>query len=101
MAEPQCGVVEQLREVLGDNGVRSQPDDFLPDIILKPATTEQVAAILRICSAAGQDLVPIGGKTGLANGHFQTGSELGLSLERMNRIEEIDTDNRTMTVQAG
>ena len=56
---------------------------------------------MRICSAGGQDLVPIGGKTGLANGHFQTGNELGLSLERMNRIEEIDTDNRTMTVQAG
>jgi FAD/FMN-containing dehydrogenase len=101
MAEPQSGVVEQLRELLGDSGVRSQPDDLLPDIILKPETTEQVAAILRICSAGGQDLVPIGGKTGLANGHFQTGNELGLSLERMNRIEEIDTDNRTMTVQAG
>ena len=37
----------------------------------------------------------------MANGHFQTASEIGLSLERMNAIEEIDPDNRTMTVQAG
>ena len=45
--------------------------------------------------------MPLGGKTGLANGHFQTASEIGLSLERMHAIEEIDTYNRTMTVQAG
>jgi FAD/FMN-containing dehydrogenase len=45
--------------------------------------------------------VPIGGRTGLANGHVKTGGELGLSLERLNVIEEIDTENRTMTVQAG
>ena len=39
-------------------------------------------------------------KPGNNSGHHQTDSEIGLSLERMNAIEEIDTDNRTMTVQA-
>jgi len=101
MSDPNPEVVEQLRQLLGDKGVRTQPDDFMPDIVLKPESTEQVSAILKICSTAGQALVPLGGKTGLANGHFQTGSELGLSLERMNAIEEVDTANRTMTVQAG
>ena len=81
--------------------MREQPDDYMPDIVLKPASTEEVSGILTICSAAGQALVPLGGKTGLASGHFQTDSEIGLSLERMNVIEEIDTGNRTMTVQAG
>jgi FAD/FMN-containing dehydrogenase len=101
MSDPNPEVVEQLRQLLGDKGVRTQPDLVMPDIVLKPDSTEQVSAILKICSAAGQALVPLGGKTGLANGHFQTGSELGLSLERMSAIEEVDTGNRTMTVQAG
>jgi FAD/FMN-containing dehydrogenase len=101
VSEPSAEVLQQLREILGETGVRIQPDAFLPDVILKPQNTEQVAGILRICSAAGQAVVPLGGKTGLANGHYQTDSEVGLSLERMNAIEEIDTSNRTMTVQAG
>ncbi len=101
MSDPNPEVVEQLRQLLGEKGVRTQPDLVMPDIVLKPDSTDQVSAILKICSAAGQALVPLGGKTGLANGHFQTGSELGLSLERMNAIEEVDTANRTMTGQAG
>ncbi|GAB5451719.1 MAG: FAD-binding oxidoreductase [Halioglobus sp.] len=101
MAESTASLLVQLREVLGESGVRETPDDNLPDIILKPENTEQVSQVLKICSAARQALVPLGGKTGLANGHFQTGSEFGLSLERMSAIEEIDTNNRTMTVQAG
>ncbi|HDY83469.1 MAG TPA: FAD-binding oxidoreductase [Halieaceae bacterium] len=101
MSDPSPEVVEQLRQLLGEKGVRIQPDEVMPDVVLKPESTEQVSAILKICSAAGQALVPLGGKTGLANGHFQTDSELGLSLERMNAIEDLDAANRTMTVQAG
>ena len=87
--------------MLGTDGVREQRDDSLPDVVLRPRTTEEVAGIMRICSTHGQAVVPLGGKTGLANGHFQTDAEFGLSLERMSAIEEIDTHNRTMTVQAG
>jgi FAD/FMN-containing dehydrogenase len=93
--------LQQLRELLGDKGIREQANDLIPDVVLLPRSTEQVAGILRICSSAGQSLVPLGGQTGLASGHFQTGDELGLSLERMAAIEEIDSENRTMTVQAG
>ena len=101
MAESRPEVLAELRELLGEKGVREQTDDYMPDIVLKPSSTAEVAAILRICCAAGQPLVPLGGKTGLANGHFETAGELGLSLERMQEVEEIDTENRTMTVQAG
>lgn len=101
MNEPDIQVVEQLRQLLGDNGVRIQPDDVMPEVVVKPASTEEVSQILKICSKAGQALVPLGGKTGLASGHFRTDNEIGLSLERMNTIEEIDSLNRTMTVQAG
>ena len=101
MANAEAGVVEKLREVLDDNAIRIEQDDFLPEVILKPNSTEQVSAILRICNEAGQAVVPIGGKSGLVNGHWKTNGEIGLSLERMNAIEEIDSDNSTMTVQAG
>ncbi len=101
VSEPSAQLLQQLRQLLGDEGVRVQPDAALPDVVLRPQSTAEVSGILSICSAAGQALVPLGGKTGLANGHFQTASEIGLSLERMHAIEEIDTHNRTMTVQAG
>ncbi|MCB1705109.1 MAG: FAD-binding oxidoreductase [Halioglobus sp.] len=94
-------LLQQLRELLGDGGLRIEHDEVLPDVILRPQTTEQVAGVLRLCSAAAQPLVPLGGRTGLANGHVQTCGEFGLSLERMTAIEEIDTHNRTLTVQAG
>ncbi len=101
VSEGDSELLQQLRAVLGEAGLRIQPDDVIPDVVMRPQTTEQVSAILRLCSSAGQPVVPLGGKTGLANGHIQTGGEFGLSLERMNAIEEIDVSNRTMTVQAG
>lgn len=101
MNQSNTEVLAQLRSLLGEKGIREQPDDMTPDVVLKPSNTEQVSEILRICSAAGQALVPLGGRTGLAGGHFQTGDELGLSMERMHAIEEIDVENRTITVQAG
>ena len=94
-------LLQSLTELLGEKGVRTEANDFLPEIVLKPSSTEQVSDILKLCDAAGQALIPIGGKSGLAQGTHRTGDELGLSLERMNAIEEIDVYNRTMTVQAG
>ncbi len=94
-------LLSALVELLGEKGVRQEADEFLPDITLKPSSTEHVSGILKLCSEAGQAVIPIGGKSGLAQGIHKTGDELGLSLERMNNIEEIDVHNRTMTVQAG
>ena len=90
-----------LDQVLGDDGVREEDQPGLPSIILKPRDTEQVSGVLKLCNEAGQALVPIGGRTGLVNGLVPTAGEIGLSMERMAAVEEIDSDNRTMTVQAG
>lgn len=69
--------------------------------IVRPRTTAQVSAILRLCHAAGQPVVPQGGMTGLVEGGYAGPHELVLSLERMNRIEEVDQDGPSMTVEAG
>ena len=102
MATPDPELLSRLRELLGEKGVREEPHPDWPDIVLKPSSTEQVATLLQLCNAAGQPLIPRAGKTGLVDGLNETGvGELGLSLERMNAVEEIDEVNRTCTVQAG
>ena len=69
--------------------------------LVRPKTTEEVSAVLKLCNQAGQVVVPAGGMTGLAGGHWSTGADIVLSLERMNAIESIDVHSRSMTVQAG
>ena len=69
--------------------------------ILRPSSTDEVAAILRLCHEAGQTVVPHGGLTGLVQGCNGSEADVVLSLERLNRIEEVDPVGRTMTVQAG
>ncbi len=71
-----------------------------PLAILRPTSTAEVAAILRLASAAGVPVTPWGGRTGLVDGCLADGS-LALSLERMAAIEAIDPTAGTITVQAG
>lgn len=72
----------------------------VPRAVLRPASTHEVSAILKLCHAAGIPVVPWGGKTGLVEGGAADGG-LALSMERMNAIEDIDVMGSTMTVQAG
>jgi FAD/FMN-containing dehydrogenase len=71
--------------------------------VLKPASTEEVATIVRLCNEFGVPIVPQGGNTGLVLGSVpdQSGSAIVLSLTRLNRIRAIDSINNTMTVEAG
>jgi FAD/FMN-containing dehydrogenase len=71
-----------------------------PLAVLRPTSTREVATILQLCYTAHQPVVAWGGKTGLVDGGVAEGA-LALSLERMNRIEEIDAVGATMTVEAG
>ncbi|WP_034292281.1 FAD-binding oxidoreductase [Herbaspirillum sp. RV1423] len=71
--------------------------------VLKPGTTEEVAAIVRLCSEHRVPIVPQGGNTGLVLGSVPdaSGKAVLLSLTRLNRIRAIDPINNTMTVEAG
>lgn len=69
--------------------------------LLLPTTTAEVSTICRICYEHNQPIVIQGGLTGLVGGTESKTSDIVISLERMNQIEEIDTLCRTMTVEAG
>ncbi|MES2624761.1 MAG: FAD-binding oxidoreductase [Pseudomonadota bacterium] len=73
----------------------------IPVAVARPATTEEVAAILRLCHERNQPVVVQGGLSGLCGGGNPRGGEVAISLERLNGIEELDRDSMTMTVKAG
>jgi len=73
-------------------------------LLLKPANTAEVSGILKLCNDARIAVVPQGGNSGLAGGAIPglgERPEVLLSLERMNRIRELDAANFTVTAEAG
>ncbi|MDJ0608150.1 MAG: FAD-binding oxidoreductase [Kiloniellales bacterium] len=72
-------------------------------LVVSPAGTAEVAAVVRICRDHGIGIVPQGGNTGYVGGSVPTtgGSEILVSLTRMNRIRDIDPLDYSMTVEAG
>jgi FAD/FMN-containing dehydrogenase len=72
-----------------------------PLAVLRPGTTEEVAAALKLCNAQGVPVVPHGGLTGLSGAAQPVAKGVVLSLARLNRIEQIDPAASTATVQAG
>jgi FAD/FMN-containing dehydrogenase len=72
-------------------------------LVLRPATTGQVATLLELCHGARVPVVPQGGNTGLVGAGVPdtSGRMVVLSLGRLNRIREVDPLNDTITVEAG
>ncbi|MFH6598593.1 FAD-binding oxidoreductase [Ectopseudomonas khazarica] len=91
---------ERMQSYLSDwrNAYRGQAA-----AVLRPGTTEEVAAAVRLCAQAGVALVPQGGNTGLCGGSIPdaSGAQMVLSLTRLKRIREVDVANATITVEAG
>ena len=71
--------------------------------VVRPACTQEVAAVVKACAAAGVSIVPQGGNTGLSVGSTPNsrGEQIVLNMQRMNAIRHIDPDNLTVTVEAG
>ena len=74
-----------------------------PLAVVRPGSTDEVAAVVRACAADGASIVPQGGNTGLVGGGVPDGSgmQVLLSLTRMNRIRGIDGANLTLVAEAG
>jgi FAD/FMN-containing dehydrogenase len=107
-------ILNVLRQLVGDGAALTGPlvpdrsrVDFshenacAPLAVLRPASTDEVAAILRECHRARQRVVIQGGLTGLAGGATPQPDEVAISLERLTGIEQIDRAAQTMTVRAG
>jgi len=107
------GALEQLRKAVGAEHVVSDPHDLviferdasitgaLPDAIVFPAGTAEVAKVVKIAAAHGLPVVPRGAGTGLSGGAVTIRHGIALSLARMHRILEIDPMSRTATVEPG
>jgi FAD/FMN-containing dehydrogenase len=103
-------VVARLKQALGEGSVtdgaalaetpRGWSRLGTPLAIVKPRSTAEVSTTLKICHSARQPVVAWGGRTGLVEG-ARSDDAIALSLERMNRIEDIDAAGATMTVEAG
>ena len=101
-----------LREIVGEQGmlegaaVRDRAGTLFhgrvdAELLVRPRSTEQVSAVLRLCHARGQPVVTHGGLTGLVNGADAVAHDLVLSLESMNAIERVDVPGRCLRAQAG
>ncbi|WP_084596022.1 FAD-binding oxidoreductase [Flavobacterium beibuense] len=71
---------------------------FPPSVVLKPGSTQEVAAIMKLANEYGVPVVPIGGRTGLSGGALSIYAGIGLSMERFNKIE-IDEKNLQAIVE--
>lgn len=106
-------VLERLKTVAGPKGWTTDQNEIAPHLkdwrdyykghsplMLKPGSTAEVSALLKLCHETGTTVVPQGGNTGLVGGGIPFGQVL-LSLSRMNRIRAVDAMNDTITVDAG
>jgi len=73
----------------------------LPDVVVEPATTDEVAAVVRVAAEYGVPVVTRGAGTGVAGGAVPQRGDIVLSTSRLNRIIEIDAQAMTATVGAG
>ena len=107
-------LIDTLRDIVGPAHVLTEESDVAPYVVdwrgryrgtaicvVRPASVEQLARVVRCCHDANVAMVPQGGNTGLCGGATPTGSEIVVSLARMHRVRAVDIDNNTITVEAG
>ena len=105
--------VRDLQRIAGAQNVLFVPEDLLvyeydatierglPDAVVLPATTQEVAAVVRLAAERQIPIVPRGSGTGLSGGSVPSQGGIALVLTRMNRILELDPVNRIAVVEAG
>ncbi len=113
------GMIEELTSILGEGSVlvdvparinRTRvPAPFpvhdwaahVPQAVVLPETTEQVAAVVRLANIHGVGIIPRAGATGLADGAVPMRGGIVVDIKRMDKVLEIDEGARTVTVQTG
>ena len=111
----QHNLIDRLRDIVGSTQVLVDGDLSAYELdwrkrargkalaVVRPASTLDVAAVVKACAASGVSIVTQGGNTGLVGGSTPdaSGGQVVLSLQRMNTVRSMDTANLTMTVEAG
>lgn len=113
---PSAETLARMKAIVGPKGYIDDANDMAPYLVerrelyvgraaavLRPQSTAEVSALMKIAHETGTSIVPQGGNTGLVGGQvpFEGGDEVILSLSRMNRIVSGDAENNTLTVESG
>ncbi len=112
---PPSALIAELRAALGAAHVLTEGDLAAYELdwrkrfrgkalaVVRPGSTAEVQAVVRSCAAHGTSIVPQGGNTGLVGGGVPdaSGTQVLLSLQRMNRVRGIDAANLTLSADAG
>lgn len=106
--------ISHLQSIVGDQWVFTDEEsrteyghdetedfNFPPQAVVKPGSTEEVAALLKWANEQLIPVTPIGARTGLSGGALSICGGIGLSMERLNRIIEIDDKNLQATIEPG
>ena len=111
-----ASILARIGAIVGPQGLITDPRDLEPYLadwrgfyrgtapaVVRPAGTDQVAAVVKICAETGTAIVPQGGNTGMSGAATPpaAGGGIVLQLGRMNRILGLDALNNTVTVEAG
>lgn len=107
-------LLDRLAAIVDARGLLTGPDamaGYLEELrgrfssealaVVRPSNTQEVAAVVVACGEAGVGMVPQGGNTGAVGGAVSRADQVIVSLERMNRVREVDVDNDAITVEAG
>jgi glycolate oxidase len=107
-------IIDQFKSIIGEayvfvdeeslnNYAHDETENlhYLPDVVLKPKTAEEISAIMKICNAKKLAVTPRGAGTGLSGGALPQFGGVLISFERMNSIIEIDERNLQVTTEPG
>lgn len=107
-------IIHKLQTIVGENFIFTDEEtrinyghdetedyNFPPHVVVKPKSTDEVSEIMKIAFQNEIPVVPIGGRTGLSGGSLSIHGGIGLSMERFNKILEIDEKNYQVTTEPG
>ncbi|HLA56512.1 MAG TPA: FAD-linked oxidase C-terminal domain-containing protein [Flavobacterium sp.] len=105
-------LIDQLKLIVGESFLfldvetrnhygHDETEDYVfpPAVVLKPATPEEIASILKLANQHHIPVTAIGGRTGLSGGALSVHQGIGLSMERFNKIIHIDEQNLQVLVE--
>jgi len=113
-AAPDPALLARFAAIVGGKYAITDPDAQAPyvvemrdmfaghtPLVVRPGSVAEVSHILRLANETGTAIVPQGGNTGLVGGQTPHGGEVLLSLNRLDRVREVDPVSNTMTAEAG